>query len=126
MHCNITINTNLYNNCYHISSNFIFFLVIINYTANRYICNKYKIPYDCIQNIKLYDKYLSLTNLIAEEKVVEEFLQNDMTSQNLSSGIISLLKTENRSIIVKKYNMLINKLRNEKNPYDSAAIHIYD
>lgn len=71
-------------------------------------------------------KYLSLTNLIAEEKVVEEFLQTDMTSQNLSSGIISLLKTENRSIIVKKYNMLINKLRNEKNPYDSAAIHIYD
>ncbi len=63
MHCNITINTNLYNNCYHISSIFIFFLVIINYTVNRYICNKYKIPYDCIQNIKLYDKYLSLTNL---------------------------------------------------------------
>ena len=71
-------------------------------------------------------KYLSLTNLIAEDRVVDEFLQNKMTAKNLSSGVSSLLKNENRDIVVEKYKRLIEKLKTNENPYTSAARYIYD
>ena len=71
-------------------------------------------------------KYLSLANLIAEDRVVDEYLQGKMTAKNLSNGINNLLKDENRDIVVKKYNKLINKLKSNENPYSSAARYIYD
>ena len=71
-------------------------------------------------------KYLSLANLIAEDRVVDEYLQNQMSAKNLAGGVNSLLKNENRDIVVKKYNRLIEKLKTNENPYASAARYIYD
>tara|TARA_S200000501_G_scaffold376099_1_gene429958 strand:+ start:5788 stop:6891 length:1104 start_codon:yes stop_codon:yes gene_type:complete len=71
-------------------------------------------------------EYLSLSNLIAKEEVVKEYLQNDMNAKNLSDGVINLLKKGEKDILMKKYHKLINKLKNDQNPYDSAARYIYD
>ena len=71
-------------------------------------------------------KYLSLTNLIAEEEIVKEFHQGDMNEKNLSEGIIFLLKKENRDKLILKYDKLISKLKNSKNSYNLAAQYIYD
>jgi lipid A disaccharide synthetase len=57
---------------------------------------------------------------------VKEFLQNDMNAKNLSDGVINLLKKGEKDILMKKYQKLINKLKNDQNPYDSAARYIYD
>ena len=71
-------------------------------------------------------KYLSLVNLIAEDRVVDEYLQNKMTAKNLASGVNSLFKNENRDAVVEKYKRLIEKLKTNENPYTSAARYIYD
>jgi lipid A disaccharide synthetase len=71
-------------------------------------------------------KYLSLANLIYEDKIVDEFLQSQMTAKNLSSGVNSLLENKKRKIIIEKYNQLIEKLKTNENPYFSAARYIYD
>ena len=49
-----------------------------------------------------------------------------MTAKNLSNGINNLLKNENRDVVMKKYNKLIDKLKSNENPYTSAARYIYD
>lgn len=71
-------------------------------------------------------KYLSLANLISEDRVVDEYLQEKMTAKNLSNGINNLLKDENRDVVMEKYNKLIDKLKSNENPYSSAARYIYD
>ena len=71
-------------------------------------------------------KYLSLANLISEDRVVDEYLQEKMTAKNLSNGINNLLEDENRDIVMEKYNKLIDKLKSNENPYSSAARYIYD
>ena len=71
-------------------------------------------------------EHFSLVNLIAEETIVDEFLQKKMLPKNLSNGINELLKNENRDAIIKKYNQLIEKLKTNDNVYDSAAKYIYD
>ncbi len=71
-------------------------------------------------------EHFSLVNLIAEETIVDEFLQKKMLPKNLASGINKLLKNENRDAIIKKYNQLIEKLKTNDNVYDSAARYIYD
>ena len=71
-------------------------------------------------------EHFSLVNLIAEETIVDEFLQKKMLPKNLSSGINELLKNEKRDAIIKKYNQLIEKLKTNDNVYDSAARYIYD
>ena len=71
-------------------------------------------------------KHFSLVNLIAEETIVDEFLQKKMLPKNLSNGINKLLKNESHDAIIKKYNQLIEKLKTNDNVYDSAAKYIYD
>ena len=71
-------------------------------------------------------EHFSLVNLIAEETIVDEFLQKKMLPKNLSNGINELLKNENRDAIIKKYNQLIEKLKTNDSVYDSAARYIYD
>ena len=71
-------------------------------------------------------EHFSLVNLIAEETIVDEFLQKEMLPKNLSNGINKLLKNENHDAIIKKYNQLIEKLKTKDNVYDSAAKYIYD
>ena len=90
------------------------------------VCYKLSLPTWVLAQMLSRVKYLSLTNLIAEDRVVDEFLQNKMTAKNLSSGVSSLLKNENRDIVVEKYKRLIEKLKTNENPYTSAARYIYD
>ena len=90
------------------------------------VCYKLSFPTWILTQMLSKVKYLSLANLIAEERVVDEYLQNQMSAKNLASGVNSLLKNENRDIVVKKYNRLIEKLKTNENPYDSAACYIYD
>ena len=71
-------------------------------------------------------EHFSLVNLIAEETIVDEFLQKKMLPKNLSNGINKLLKNESHDAIIKKYNQLIEKLKTNDNVYDSAAKYIYD
>ena len=71
-------------------------------------------------------KHLSLVNLIAEDTVVDEYLQNKMFAKNLSRGVNRLLKNDNRVAVLKKYNQLIEKLETNENVYVSAAKYIYD
>ena len=90
------------------------------------VCYKLSFPTWILAQMLSKVKYLSLTNLIAEDKVVDEYLQNKMSAKNLAGGVDSLLKNENRDIVVKKYNKLIEKLKTNENPYASAARYIYD
>ena len=90
------------------------------------VCYKLSLPTWILAQMLSKVKYLSLANLIAEDKIVDEYLQNQMSAKNLAGGVNGLLKNENRDIVVKKYNRLIEKLQTNENPYTSAARHIYD
>ena len=90
------------------------------------VCYKLSFPTWILAQMLSKVKYLSLANLIAEDKIVDEYLQNQMSAKNLAGGVTGLLKNENRDIVVKKYNRLIEKLKTNENPYVSAARYIYD
>ena len=90
------------------------------------VCYKLALPTWILAQMLSKVKYLSLANLIAEDKIVDEYLQNKMTAKNLSSGINSLFKNKNRDIVIEKYKRLIEKLKTNENPYNSAARYIYD
>lgn len=90
------------------------------------VCYKLSFPTWILAQMLSKVKYLSLANLIAEDRIVDEYLQNQMSAKNLADGVDSLLKNENRNIVVKKYNRLIEKLKTNENPYASAARYIYD
>ena len=90
------------------------------------VCYKLSLPTWILAQMLSKVKYLSLANLIAGDKVVDEYLQNKMTAKNLASGVNSLFENENRDIIFQKYKRLIEKLKTNENPYTSAARYIYD
>ena len=90
------------------------------------VCYKLSWPTWILAQMLSKVKYLSLVNLIAEDKVVDEYLQNKMTAKNLASGVNNLFKNENRDTVVEKYKRLIEKLKTNENPYTSAARYIYD
>ena len=90
------------------------------------VCYKLSWPTWILAQMLSKVKYLSLVNLIAEDKVVDEYLQNKMTAKNLTSGVNNLFKNENRDTVVEKYKRLIEKLKTNENPYTSAARYIYD
>ena len=71
-------------------------------------------------------KYVSLVNLIADEKIVEERLQNNMNVKSLSTAVHSLLTPEAKKQIKEKYAALIKILNNNKNVYQEAVKYIYD
>ena len=71
-------------------------------------------------------KYLSLVNLIAGREIVEEYLQENMKETNLVSGVLGLLDKDNSERIKEDYQILINKLKTNSNPYLEAAKIIYD
>ncbi len=70
-------------------------------------------------------KYISLVNLIANDNVVKEFLQYNLTTSNLSNAIIPLLDKQNNSRlnILKKYKK-IRDLLGKPGVYNRAAKHI--
>jgi lipid-A-disaccharide synthase len=90
------------------------------------VCYKLSWPTWILAQMLSKVKYLSLVNLIAEDRVVDEYLQNKMNAKNLASGVNNLFKNENRDTVVEKYKRLIEKLKTNENPYTSAARYIYD
>ena len=90
------------------------------------VCYKLSWPTWILAQMLSKVKYLSLVNLIAEDRVVDEYLQNKMTAKNLASGVNNLFKNENRDTVVEKYKRLIEKLKTNENSYASAARYIYD
>ena len=90
------------------------------------VCYKLSWPTWILAQMLSKVKHLSLVNLIAEDRVVDEYLQNKMTAKNLASGVNNLFKNENRDAVVEKYKRLIEKLKTNENPYTSAARYIYD
>ena len=79
------------------------------------VCYKLSWPTWILAQMLSKVKYLSLVNLIAEDKVVDEYLQNKMTAKNLASGVNNLFKNENRDTVVEKYKRLIEKLKTNEN-----------
>jgi len=55
-------------------------------------------------------KYISLVNLIMDNEVVTELIQDKLTTKNLTKELNSLLDSDNRKIITKKYTDLNKKL----------------
>jgi lipid-A-disaccharide synthase len=55
-------------------------------------------------------KYISLVNLIMDEEVVTELIQDDFNTINLKKELVKLLAPAHREQLLKKYNLLENKL----------------
>jgi len=65
-------------------------------------------------------KYISLVNLILNNKVVDELVQGDLNSNNLKNSINEILKEDSKSEMIKSYNHLIDMLYSE-NPSRKTA-----
>lgn len=91
------------------------------------VCYKMSIFSWIIAKIMAKQKYISLVNLIANDTVVKEFLQYNLTISNLSKAITPLLDKENnsRSIILKKYKK-IRSLLGKPGVYNRAAKYIIE
>jgi len=67
-------------------------------------------------------KFISLVNLIMDKLIVKEFIQEDMTAENLKNELLELLSDENRIAHVKRdYELLKNKLSSGGNASKNAA-----
>jgi lipid-A-disaccharide synthase len=70
-------------------------------------------------------KYISLVNLIMDKLVVHEFIQHEMTSENLAKELKELLSNEQRIAELRKdYADLKNLLSQEGNASAKAATSI--
>ncbi len=70
-------------------------------------------------------KYISLVNLIADEPVVKELIQNDLTEANLIKALNDLLDENHRTQLLKKYDHLIELCGGIGASYNSAN-YIYN
>lgn len=55
-------------------------------------------------------KYISLVNLIMDEEIVTELIQDELNTNNLKKELSYLLDSENRKIMLQKYDELETKL----------------
>lgn len=67
-------------------------------------------------------KYISLVNLIADNEIVKELIQNDLTAENIVNELNKL--TQDKDLIKKGYDELKIKL-GSKGASDRAAIEIF-
>jgi lipid-A-disaccharide synthase len=65
-------------------------------------------------------KYISLVNLILNDRIVNELVQGELNSNNLKNSINKILKKDNRLEMINAYNNLINMLYAE-NPSRKTA-----
>lgn len=69
-------------------------------------------------------KFLSMTNLIAKEKIIPELIQNEMNSKNIVKTIVPLLSnTPEKDKMLKKFKMVNSRL-GEPGVYSRAAKNI--
>jgi lipid-A-disaccharide synthase len=55
-------------------------------------------------------KYISLVNLIMDKEVVKELIQSDCNTNKLKKELLKINKPENRSLLLKEYELLQTKL----------------
>ena len=55
-------------------------------------------------------KYISLVNLIMDDEVVKELIQDDCNKQTIKKSLQSILDRQNRNVLIKKYEVLEQKL----------------
>jgi len=55
-------------------------------------------------------KYISLVNLIMDEKVVTELIQDDCNSKRIKEELTKILEPNHRKALLKNYDLLIEKL----------------
>jgi len=73
-------------------------------------------------------KYVSMTNILLDEPVIEEFLQRDCNAEAISCGLLRLLDANYRKKQLLKYSKVANMLSGKKNkrPSDVAAKNILE
>ncbi|MET1258965.1 lipid-A-disaccharide synthase [Flagellimonas sp. DF-77] len=67
------------------------------------------ISYQIAKRIITLD-YISLVNLIMEKEIVKELIQNDLTTNNLSSELGKILTGPHREAMLQAYDALVDKL----------------
>ena len=71
-------------------------------------------------------KFISLINLIAEKKVVDELIQHNLNRFSLRKSLKSLLGDEGKNQILTEYNKVKDKLHKENSASENAASRIFD
>jgi lipid-A-disaccharide synthase len=71
-------------------------------------------------------KYVSMTNILLDEQVIEEFLQENCNASAISNGLLQLLDPNYRKKQLLKYSKVARILANKKNkkPSDIAAKNV--
>jgi len=67
--------------------------------------------------------FASIVNIIADKEIFRELLQEDLTSKNIISNIISLVNNTNKQSMIKELKNLIKPL-NKGNAHQKTAQHI--
>lgn len=72
-------------------------------------------------------KFIALVNLIMNKLVVKEFIQHQLTPENLSKEVEALLQNSSyRNEVLNNYNTLYNKLSTGSNASEKAAIIVME
>ena len=69
-----------------------------------------KISYAIARRLVKNIKYISLVNLIMDREVVKELIQDDLNTPNLINELNHIISGEKRSVILKDYELLREKL----------------
>ncbi|WP_294217057.1 lipid-A-disaccharide synthase [uncultured Chryseobacterium sp.] len=69
-----------------------------------------KISYAIARRLVKNIKYISLVNLIMDREVVKELIQDDLNTQNLINELNHIISGEKRSVMLKDYELLREKL----------------
>lgn len=67
-------------------------------------------------------KYISLVNLIMDDKIVEELIQSDLTTEKLSESLNQLLNDDYQKDLLLKYKNLVKKLGGIGASHRTAAL----
>ena len=73
-----------------------------------------------ISKILVNIKYISLVNLILNNKVVDELVQGGLNSNSLKDSLNKILKNDNKSKLIESYNDLKSMLYKD-NPSKKTA-----
>mgnify|MGYP001231699508 CR=1 FL=1 len=84
------------------------------------VCYKTSLITYLISKMLVNIKYISLVNLILNNKVVDELVQGDLNSNSLKNSIYKILNKDSKSKLINSYNDLINMLSKE-NPSKRTA-----
>ncbi|MEC7773457.1 MAG: lipid-A-disaccharide synthase [Bacteroidota bacterium] len=88
------------------------------------VCYKTSLITYLISKMLVNIKYISLVNLILNNKVVDELVQGDLNSNSLKNSIYKILNKDSKSKLINSYHDLINMLSKENPSKRTAEIII--